>query len=232
MKIGLFSDPHESDKLLSEKNRRPSLSFEKIRVAMESFRKSGVQLVVCLGDLLDHCVDRVNEEKEFRRLSEMIRSFGIPFYCVRGNHDCANFVKSDFYRISGFRELPFAERFGDCALIFPDTCFHHDGTPYLPGKIDWTDSYLPPDQMEQLKQTLSNPEIKEAIILMHQRLYPNDDPRYQIRNSEEIRAVLEQSGKVHRVYCGHYHRGSLRNGTALFIPPCRQCAKEKTILTK
>ena len=209
LKIGIFTDAHVSDKATAVKTRRPSLSFEKIRIAMKAFQRKKVRLVVCLGDLLDHCTDPADDEKEFVRLSEMIRSFGIPFRCIQGNHDCENFGERDFYRISGFEKPPFVEKYGECALIFLDTGFHDDGTPYLPGKIDWTNSYLPPNQTERLRAVLSDTTVREAVIFLHPRLYPEDDPRYQLRNSAEIRAILEQSGKVHRVYSGHYHRGSL-----------------------
>ena len=228
MKIGLFTDSHQSNKPLAEKTRRPNLSYDKIRVAMEDFQRQKVDLVICLGDLLDHCVDQTEEEWEFRRLSEMIRSFDLPFYCVRGNHDCVNFLEEDFYRISQFERLPFCKRYGDHALIFLNTCYHDDGTPYAPGHIDWTNSALMQDQMEQLRDTLADPAIREAVVFMHQRLYPDDDIRYKIRNSEEIREVLERSGKVRHVYCGHYHRGSTatHNGITYFTLPA-MCEGER-----
>ena len=228
MRIGLFTDAHESDKPLAAKTRRPDLSFEKIRVAMEDFQCKKVDLVICLGDLLDHCVDQADEEREFRRLSEMIRSFDLPFYCVRGNHDCINFLEEDFYRISKFDLLPFCKRYGDRALIFLNTCYHEDGTPYVPGHVEWTNSALMQDQLEKLQDTLADSSISEAIVFLHQRLYPDDNIRYKIRNSEEIRAVLEKSGKVKRVYCGHYHHGSTatRNGITYFTLPA-MCEGER-----
>lgn len=228
MKIGLFADSHESDKPLAAKTRRPDLSYEKIRLAMEEFRKEQVDKVICLGDLVDHCVNRSDNEREFLRLSKMIRSFELPFYCIRGNHDCASFLEDEFYRISSFDTLPFAERHGNLAFIFLNTCYHEDGTPYLPGHIDWTNSALMPDQLEKLRATLSDPSVCEAIVFMHQRLYPDDDIRYKIKNSEEIRDVLEKSGKVNQVYCGHYHHGSTAtlNGITYFTLPA-MCEGER-----
>lgn len=53
MKLGLFSDPHYCTKDVTCGTRRPSLSFGKIRAAMEAFRDAGAEYVICLGDLVD-----------------------------------------------------------------------------------------------------------------------------------------------------------------------------------
>ena len=207
MKIGLFADSHESDLAVSCRTRRPSLSYGKIKEAMTAFRAGGAELAICLGDLLDHCADRADDEREFIRLSEMIRSFGLPFYCVRGNHDCENFLEEDFYRIGKFQKPPFSETFGNKTLVFLDANYHDSGERYLPQKIDWTNSWLPPEQADRLKAVLADPAVEEAVVFLHELLNPSADPRYLVRNAAEIRAILEKSGKVRRVYCGHYHKG-------------------------
>lgn len=54
MKIGLFSDPHCCSANDVGLNRRPALSYGKIKAAMEEFKKAQVDLCICLGDLTDH----------------------------------------------------------------------------------------------------------------------------------------------------------------------------------
>ena len=46
MKIGLFTDPHYSDKQEPSVNRYHALSYEKISKAMEYFKENGVDLVI------------------------------------------------------------------------------------------------------------------------------------------------------------------------------------------
>ena len=54
MKIGLFTDSHYST-VEAYGTRRPTLSLGKIRTAMEAYTAEGADLVICLGDIVDHC---------------------------------------------------------------------------------------------------------------------------------------------------------------------------------
>ena len=228
MKVGLFTDPHASDMELTCQNRRPALSFGKIRTAMEYFSANGIELVICLGDLLNRCVDHADDKKEYLRLTEMIRSFELPFYCVRGNHDCQIFSEDDFYQIGGLEKIPFVKIFDDRALIFLDACFHEDGERYSLERADWTDSMLPREQVERLRTILSDPRIRNATVFLHQLLNPDADARYLVKNADQIREILEGSGKVHQVYSGHFHRGqqSLCNGIVYTALPA-MCVGEE-----
>ncbi len=207
LKIGLFTDCHTSDLACSCRTRRPSLSYEKIKAAMMAFVHENVDLVVCLGDLVDHCQHSEDEERELRRIAEMIRSFGKEFYCIRGNHDCNQFSFSQFYTISQFDPIPFSKTIDDQLLIFLDACYGKNGEPYQPGMVDWTDSFVPPESVARLKQTLENAEASAAYVFLHQRLDVCKDVRYQVSNAQEIRKILQQSEKVRKVFCGHYHPG-------------------------
>ena len=50
MKLALFTDPHYCDKEVTCRTRRPILSYGKIREAMDTFVREGVDFVLCLGD--------------------------------------------------------------------------------------------------------------------------------------------------------------------------------------
>ena len=136
MRIGLFADPHDSTKDVSCVTRRPSLSWGKIQRAMEAF--VGVDLVVCLGDLTDDCVDPEDNAPRLRALSEMIRGYGISFVSLMGNHDCNVFTREEFDALGGNRP-PFSLRFNNVLLIFLDANYARNGVPYKPGTVDWTD---------------------------------------------------------------------------------------------
>ena len=69
MKIGLFTDTHYSDKTEPSENRYHALSYKKISKAMEYFKENGVELVICLGDLTDDCVNIRNNKKALRKLN-------------------------------------------------------------------------------------------------------------------------------------------------------------------
>ena len=204
MRIGLFADPHDSTKDVSCVTRRPSLSWGKIQRAMEAF--VGVDLVVCLGDLTDDCVDPEDNAPRLRALSEMIRGYGISFVSLMGNHDCNVFTREEFDALGGNRP-PFSLRFNNVLLIFLDANYARNGVPYKPGTVDWTDTAVPDWQLEQLRCALADEDIREAVVFVHQNLDPGVQWQHIIANHAEVREILERSGKVRRVIQGHYHPG-------------------------
>lgn len=209
MKIGMFSDSHDSDKAVTCTTRRPSMSYGKIREAMEAFREAGCDLVLCLGDLVD-CCDTFEEDcARIGALSGLISSYGLPFYCLMGNHDYQNFTREQFAEFVPYP--PFFLRFGDLTLIFADANYADNGTPegviYRKDAIDWTNAYLPADQCAKLREVLEDKETVNAYVFLHQNLDPSAERHHVIRNAEEIRKILRESGKVRGVYQGHYHPG-------------------------
>jgi len=206
MKLGLFTDPHTSTKDVSCGTRRPAMSFGKIREAMEAFRAADVDLAVCLGDLVDECDTMEENIRTVTELAAMIRSSGIPFECVMGNHDYQNFTREEFRRYTGF-SLERVIRFGSKTLCFLDANYADTGEVYRRNALDWTNSYVPEDQVCALREALAQPETDEAFVFVHQNLDPSVERHHIIRNAEEIRAVIRESGKGKAVFQGHYHPG-------------------------
>jgi len=206
MKLGLFSDPHYCTKDITCGTRRPALSFGKIREAMEEFRDAGAERVICLGDLVDECETLEENIAAAQALSAMIHSFGIPFDCVMGNHDYQNFTRKEFRKYAD-TALPGLILCGTKALIFLDTNYADNGKIYKRNELDWTNSFLPPDQMRSLQAALEMPEAEEVYVFLHQNLDPTVESHHIVRNAAEIREVLRESGKVRGVFQGHYHPG-------------------------
>ncbi len=205
IKIGLFTDAHAANMELACRTRRPVLSQGKIREAMEAF--AACDAVICLGDLVDDCRDAQLNEQWLRDIAQTVSRTGLPFYALLGNHDCVNFTKEDFYRISGFAPLPLYTRMGDVTLVFLDGCFFSDGTPYTPARVDWTDTMVSREQVEGLRALLQQEDTKRVYLFVHQCLDPSVEHRHIIQNADEIRRILAESGKVEAVYQGHYHKG-------------------------
>ena len=204
MKIGLFADAHCSTKAESCRTRRPSLSFDKIRAAMEAF--ADADLVICLGDLMDDCENPQDNPAMLEKIGELIASFNVPFCCLRGNHDCDMFSEADFY--AGIDSSPpKVLKYDDCGLIFLDANYDACGRAYAAAAVDWTDTALPEDQIQALREALEDSEIQRAYIFIHQNLDPNVQHQHIVANAAQVRRILEDSGKVRRVIQGHYHPG-------------------------
>ena len=206
MKLGLFSDPHYCDKEIPSP-RRFTLSYKKITEAMEYFKAEDVDTVICLGDLVDDCQNYEDNVRSIEKIVALIRSFGIPFYCLMGNHDYQNFTREEFSRRTDGAYPPARLDVGNSTLLFLDCNYGDDGRVYEVGKVDWTDTRLPKDQMDALKNALADPSVKNAYVFSHQSIENEVEEHHVVHNASEIRAVLSASGKVRAMIQGHYHPG-------------------------
>lgn len=209
MKIGLFADPHYSTRETSCLSRRPSLSYAKTIEAVNAFRNAGVRFIVCLGDLIDSDVSKEQEQLNLAEIGGILANSGIPCYFCMGNHDAFIFRKEEFERFSGLRTSPCSFSIENKLFILLDACFHSDGSAYNHENTDWTDSYIPNEQIEWLKAVLKNSPAAEVIVFVHQNLDPAVEKHHLIKNAPQIREILENDGRVKTIYQGHYHPGKV-----------------------
>lgn len=206
MKIGLFADPHYCNKEYIS-NRRPTLSYNKIKEAMECFKAQNVDLAICLGDLVDDCGSDEENIKAIKHLCEMIYSYGILFYSLMGNHDCENFTSAEFDAYSCGACPPFTYETEKSILIFLDCNYKDDESKYVPHNVDWTNTFLPQNQLDKLQEALKGAQDKKAYVFSHQSIDPEVDKNHIVRNSQKIRQILEAHSNVQMVVQGHYHWG-------------------------
>ncbi|MBQ8163276.1 MAG: metallophosphoesterase [Clostridia bacterium] len=207
MKIGLFSDPHYCDKDMVSGGRYHALSYGKIKEAMDSFKKEGVGLVICLGDLVDDCGNEQENIRSIKKITELIDSYGIKFYSLMGNHDYQNFTREEFNRYTNGAYPPFSLELDDAILVFLDCNYEDTGKIYEVGKVDWTNTFLPNDQLLSLEKVLSKDSEKNIIIFSHQIIEEGLDNNHTVRNAKDIRALISSCGRVTEVIQGHYHPG-------------------------
>ena len=174
---------------------------------MEHFFNVGVDVVICLGDLIDDCDSYEDNVEYTKRLVELILSYSLPFYCLMGNHDHLDFTREDFARITGCYP-PFSLSMGDRLLVFLDCNYHDDGSAYSPDGVDWTNSYLPKDQLDELKHILIENKDKKAYIFSHQPLENTLEPMHTVRNGQAVRDIFKNAGNVKQAFAGHFHPGN------------------------
>ncbi len=208
MKIGVFSDPHFCNATQFD-TRRPSLSYGKLQTAMTEFKKQNVDIVFCLGDLTDH---EAGEEREsvynnFKKITELIYSFGIPFYLVPGNHDYLMLSASELQSDFNLRTPPYVIECEKYSFILLDANYRSNMVRFDTAGVQWDDSNLPREQVDFLKNALDVSK-KECIVLVHENLDPCVDKNHIIKNATEVRRVISHSKKVKLVIQGHYHWGA------------------------
>lgn len=209
MKIGLFTDCHYNHAEEIGGGRRPAASYEKIKEAMEHFRREGVEVCFCLGDMTDHTPSDTKKdiEKCYREAMELITSFNIPFYLVPGNHDYLVLSADEMRRMCGFKIPPYTVICDECDIIVLDANYRSNMVRFDKAGVVWTDANLPPDQLEYLERALRC-TYRDCIVMVHENLDNTLDRSHVIKNADAARKIIKRSGKVKAVIQGHYHGGA------------------------
>jgi 3',5'-cyclic AMP phosphodiesterase CpdA len=97
---------------------------------------------------------------------------------------------------------------GGFHFVVLDACYRSDGKSYARGNFKWTDTSIPDEQVNWLKADLKAATGK-AVVFVHQRLDVKND--YGVKNADQVRKVLEESGKVLAVFQGHSHKNDLKD---------------------
>jgi len=211
-RFGLVTDVHYGD--APPKNTRYfGESIAKLREAVDRFDNAHVWFLAELGDLLMDASPDVSEARLLGLLNTIereIRSFDGPTYHVLGNHDLDNLSKAQVLScltntgiIPGRSYYSFPT--GGVRFLVLDAEFLADGRSYDHGNYDYRDINVPPPELEWLRFELgatSGP----VIVFIHQRL--DGDGNVQVVNRAEVRAILENSGRVLAVFQGHDHKGA------------------------
>ncbi len=92
-------------------------------------------------------------------------------------------------------------------FVVLDSCFRSDGQPYGRKNSHWTDTNIPPAQVEWLESDLKAND-RPVVVFAHQRLDVSN--HYGVKNNADVRKVLESAGNVLAVLQGHSHKNDLR----------------------
>lgn len=209
MRLGLFADPHYCRADVLCRTRRPRLSLDKIRAAMEAFAASGVELCICMGDLIDHCDSAEESRQCLDEVMSLIRSYPLPFRLLPGNHDYGVFSAEEFFARTGCPIPPCTLDTDSHRLIFLDANYRSDFRRFDVAGVDWKDANLPPEQLVFLQTALSDTD-KPCVVLIHENLDDGVQIDHVVKNAGDARRIIEESGKVPLVIQGHYHKGADR----------------------
>lgn len=213
VRFGIVSDVHYAIKKPNA-NRYYEQSLSKLSACVEVMNKEKVDFLIELGDFKDQG-DKPGEQQTLAFLDTIERRFSRfngPRYHVLGNHDEDNISKTQFLsRIkngnSSEAKNYYSFEHARFRFVVLDANFTAAGVPYEKGNFDWKDCHVPEEQLDWLKGILKDSDIP-AIVFIHQRLDSFHSLRnYCPDNADDVRKILEDSGKVLAVFQGHDHRG-------------------------
>lgn len=209
LRFGIVTDPHYAD-ADPQINRYFRESIDKMTECVDLMNELKVDFLIELGDFKDQ--DRSPTEEEtisyLQTIETVFQKFNGPKYHVLGNHDMDSISKEQFLANITNTKIPAQSTYysfdsKSIHFIVLDANFLADGTPYDHG-IFWNDIYIPQVQLSWLTDDLAKTNLP-SIAFCHQQLGGRGGT--YVRNSQEVRNIFEQSGKVLAAFNGHAHNG-------------------------
>ncbi len=160
------------------------------------------EFIVQMGDAIEdesHDVDIAN----YKKVLSFFQKFPYPTYNLVGNHEQRTLSENEIKTILGYKKLYYSFDYEDKHFVI---LFSDDFERVTP--------IIPKDQLEWLTNDLRNTQFP-AIVFVHHSLADQDlignfwfegkPERCLIGNRQEIRKILEDSGKVKLVLNAHLH---------------------------
>ena len=210
LRFGMVTDSHYADTDMRD-NRYYRESIAKMTECVDLMNEQKVDFLIELGDFKDQ--DSTPDEEKtisyLRDIEQVFRKFNGATYHVLGNHDMDSISKEKFLENITNTKIPskstyFSFESKGIHFIVLDANFLADGTAYDHGNFIWMNTYIPQEQLDWLKNDLAKAQYP-AIVFCHQQLGGNSNTN--VRNAQEVRNILQDSGKVIAVFNGHEHNG-------------------------
>ena len=203
--FGLITDLHYADKDTAG-TRFYRDTLDKLEEASAQFAKDKVEFIVELGDLID-AADSVQVELGYlKTINKTFSAICKDRHYVLGNHCVDTLTKQEFLDAVEQPKSYHSFDRGGYHFVALDCCYRSDHQPYQRKNFEWTDTNIPPEELEWLKSDLKQ-AAKPTIVFTHQRLDVSND--HGVKNCVEVRKVLEESGNVLAVFQGHSHKNEL-----------------------
>ncbi|MDB2346866.1 MAG: metallophosphoesterase [Verrucomicrobiales bacterium] len=209
IRIGVVTDLHYAEKR-SSGSRHYQESTRKLTEAVALFQQEKPDFVIELGDLVDVAPTAEQEIKFLKAINAIFEKVDCPRHYVLGNHCVATLTKEQFYQSCGATKSGYYSwDQNGVHFIILDACYQKDLKDYRPGNFEWSDTNIPPVESAWLAKDLKSTTLP-TVAFVHQRLdlEPGTSP-YAIKQSLEVRKILEESGQVRAVFQGHSHKHEL-----------------------
>ncbi len=201
LRMGLVTDLHYADKDPGG-TRHYRDSIQKFEECIQTFNAEDLDLAIELGDFVDAAEEVETEIAYLKTLDKIYSKFKGDRHYVLGNHCVWTLTKEQFRDNSGAKATHYSFDKNGVHIIILDACYRADGVSYGHRNYEWTDTEIPLEEQEWLKDDLSKTDLP-TVAFTHQRIDVSN--HYGIKSGPEVRKILEDSGKVLAVFQGHNH---------------------------
>jgi hypothetical protein len=205
--FGLVADVHYAD-TEPKGGRYYRDSATKLAAAVKVFQRENAAFVVELGDLVNAGPSKAAELGYLKTVCGILGRYPGPKHFVLGNHCVEKLTKAEFLAACGRdpRKTYYSFDHGSHHFVVLDADFLEDGTPYGAGNFQWTDSWIPAEEIRWLEADLARAAGRQTVVFIHQNLH-NDGNPHAVKNAPQVRKVLEEAGCAVAVFQGHMHTG-------------------------
>lgn len=206
LKLGFVTDLHFGPQAFYE-GRLRKLTHHAAELARGAVAAMDVDVLVNLGDDIED-EDRAHDLARYRECQDILRTTKAELVNVAGNHDTIHLTRDDLTAIW--------QRPGQLHYAFDRGGFHFAVLHTIERKD--VDVRIPHAQLEWLGNDLAATSLPTVVLMHHSAseqdlrdsFWFHDVPHLAlVRERQELRAILEASGKVHAVFNGHVHRNHL-----------------------
>jgi len=205
MKFAILTDihlgPEEHYKgVLRKMTKDAKIFLDKFLAEMNDNAKPN--FVMVLGDLIQE-IDEKNDRENMQYIINLLSGLNCPVYYAAGNHDIKKISEEDLAHFFKQKKLYYSFNHGEFHFIV-----------LFSKKISDTEITIDENQVDWLKQDLSNTSCK-CVIFVHHSLADQDltgNPWFEgraykclIANRKEVREILAESKKVIAVFNSHLH---------------------------
>ena len=222
LSLGLLTDVHYADKD-TRGSRAYRESLAKGKEATDFFKEKKPAAIVCLGDLIDAAPSVETEISYLTAITKVLDGAGLPRHHVLGNHCVATLTKEEFFKHSGSvnQKGHYSFDLEGNHFVVLDACYNEKMEPYGRDNFVWHDSNMTPAEIAWLKKDLAATK-SPTVVFAHQRLDLDRPNKHAVKQSAEVRKILEESGMVRAVFQGHSHQNELE--TIGGVPYCTLAA--------
>lgn len=212
-RFGIVTDVHYAERI-DDGERTYQESPVKLQECVDTMNHYNVDFLVELGDFKDMAYP-VSEERTLiflYRIEKVFSEFRGSRYHVLGNHDEDCISKSQFNEIAHNTGIPAEKTYYSFEqkgvhFVVLDANYDSTGRDFEKGNFEWGDPNIPAKELKWLKKDLR--KAKGTVVVFCHQLLDEAGP-YAVNNAEEVRKIMERSGKVKAVFQGHYHEGKYR----------------------
>lgn len=209
-RFGIVTDPHYAG-AAPRGSRYYRESVGKMTECVELMNERKVDFLIELGDFKDQDSPPIEKKtiSYLQVIERVFEQFKGARYHVIGNHDVDSISKKQLLANINNTNIPAKSTYYSfdskgVHFVVLDANYLADGSAYDHGNFDWRDTNITPAELRWLEQDIAAAS-GPAIVFVHQQLDGKGD--HYVNNAEDVRKVVQASGKVLAVFQGHNHQG-------------------------